>query len=124
MATKLFFSRACEDTADIVVRMLSLAGLRAVRSFDLRSAAALAPDCACPHHGTDQCDCQYMVFLVYDSQRNIATLAVHGHNGYSYVELVDRPAGHRDAELEMTVLQTVAAAEVETPGTTDDAVAL
>lgn len=122
MATKLFFAYPCHETAKVLVKMLSVAGLHAVRSFDLRSAAALTPDCTCPHHGTAQCDCQYMVFLVYGEQRSLATLAVHGHNGGSWVELVDRPAEHRDAGLEQTILQAL-----DTPewlDRSDDAVAL
>lgn len=116
MATRIFFARPCRETADVLVKMLSVAGLRAVRSFDLRSAASLTTDCACPHHGTARCDCQYMVFLVYGEQQSLATLGVHGHNGGSWVELADRPAEHRDAELEQTILQALVPADYDGPG--------
>lgn len=122
MATKLFFDRPCRETADVVVRMLSLAGLRAVRSFDLRSAAALAPDCTCPHHGTTECDCQYMVFLIYGGQQTMATLAVHGHSGHSWVEVTDRPIEHRDTALEQAILEALAGADI--PDGTDHATRL
>ncbi len=124
MATKVFFARPCHETADVLVKMLSVAGLRAVRSFDLRSAATLTADCGCPHHGTSRCDCQYMVFLVYGEQQSLATLAVHGHNGGSWVELADRPAEHRNAELEQAILQALVPAGNDGPGSTDDAIAL
>jgi hypothetical protein len=120
METKLFFAHPSQETANIVTKMLSLAGLRAVRSFDLRSAAALAPDCTCPHHGTNQCDCQYLVFLIYGGQRSVATLAVHGHNGHSWVELTDRPAEHRDAGLEQAILRALAPTGFRATGSADE----
>jgi len=57
-----------ETAAQAATEALTRRGFRVVRSFDLRSA--LAPlaahaDCECPHHGTAQCTCQFVVLLVY-----------------------------------------------------------
>lgn len=34
-------------------------------SFDLPSVLTTPTGCICPHHGTDPCDCQMVVMLVY-----------------------------------------------------------
>lgn len=54
----------CERTATALAATLAQYGYRSERSFDLRTA--LPDDCPCPHHGTDQCTCQYAVLLVYE----------------------------------------------------------
>ena len=78
------------------IRQLDLVGLQVVRSFDLKVARAAHVGCTCPHHGTDQCDCQMIVLLVYGQHDSPATLVVHGHDGQTQIALVDtfeqRPA--------------------------------
>ena len=52
---------------DAVIGALSRHGYYVVRSFDLQNARAHCDDeiCACPHHGTSKCTCQYVVLLAY-----------------------------------------------------------
>ncbi len=54
-----------ETAAQAATEALTRRGFRVVRSFDLRSAMATHADCECPHHGTAQCTCQFVVLLVY-----------------------------------------------------------
>src|SRR5574341_176901 len=54
-----------ETAARAATEALTRRGFRVIRSFDLRSAMAAHADCECPHHGTAQCTCQFVVLLVY-----------------------------------------------------------
>ena len=57
---------SCEQTVSILIATMALHGYRLERSFDLRSALHDHPGCPCPHHGTAQCTCQYVVLLAYE----------------------------------------------------------
>src|SRR5512136_525982 len=74
----------CEEAATQAVQLLSSAGLRVMRSFDLRSARADHAECTCPHHGTAECTCQFIVFLVYGQSGAPVTLVAHGHEGQTW----------------------------------------
>ena len=75
-------------TNQLIQRLVS-AGLQVVRSFDLKAARAAQVDCACPHHGTVQCDCQMVVLLVYEQDSLPFTLVLHGHDGQTQIAFVD-----------------------------------
>ena len=81
-----------------ILRRLDEAGLQAVRSFDLQTARSAHTDCDCPHHGTDLCDCQLVVLLVYGPGMGPATLVAHGSDGRTQIALAyspeQRPEGH------------------------------
>lgn len=80
---------------------LATANLRVVQTFDLNTARHAQEDCPCPHHGTDQCDCQMVVLLVYANATEPATLILHGNDGQTWLSLVehqDRPV-NEDAIL-------------------------
>lgn len=68
---------------------LEQAGLLVIRSFDLKTVRSVQLGCSCPHHGTDQCDCQMVVLLVYDQTTTPVTLIFHGHDGRSQLTLVN-----------------------------------
>lgn len=70
---------------------LAAASLRVVQTFDLHSARHGVGDCSCPHHGTEQCDCQLIVLLVYGSGAEPATLILHGNDGQTWLSIVDQP---------------------------------
>ena len=89
------------------MRQLELAGLQVLRSFDLKVARATHVGCTCPHHGTDQCDCQMVVLLVYGQDEPPATLVIHGHDGQTQIALVDTPYQHPTSHLVETILQAV-----------------
>lgn len=86
-----------EDSGSVVQRLtqsLSYAGLGVTRSFDLQATRAVHTGCACPHHGTSQCNCQLIVLLVYESQSPPTTLVLEGRDGQTWVSLV-HTAGER-----------------------------
>lgn len=65
MNDDLTFNSTGEAAARTATAALTRRGLYVVRSFDLRSALTLNVECDCPHHGTAQCTCQFVVLLVY-----------------------------------------------------------
>ncbi len=82
---------------------LSLAGLRVMQTFDLNTARMNLEDCPCPHHGTDQCDCQMIVLLVYGNAAEPETLIMHGNEGHTWLSLVNTPGQHADSALQKTI---------------------
>lgn len=70
---------------------LSAANLRVMQTFDLHSARHALDDCPCPHHGTEQCDCQMVVLLVYGDGTEPATLILHGNDGQTWLSIVEQP---------------------------------
>ena len=84
-----------ETTAQVVTAALQRRGLRAVRSFDLRSALATGTHrlaavchCGCAYHDTDCCDCQYVVLLVYGSTGVPIAVTVHSRAGLARLDIV------------------------------------
>jgi hypothetical protein len=93
------------------IRRLEQFGLQVVRSFDLKVARAAHVGCTCPHHGTDQCDCQMVVLLVYGQEGSPVTLVVHGHDGQTRIVLVETPEQRPMPQLVSTIKQAILAAD-------------
>jgi hypothetical protein len=90
----------CAIAVDQVAQKLEQAGLQVTRSFDLQMARSTHSHCTCPHHGTERCDCQMVVLLVYGKTGRPATLVAHGRDGVTQVSLVNTPALRPEASLE------------------------
>jgi len=103
---ELVVDRACHEVVPALQGALRAAGLRVEQSFDLRSALANVPSCACPHHGTALCDCQYNVLLVYGQAGMPVSLIVHGHDNRTWIALANCPGAA--AELAAQITQAVA----------------
>jgi hypothetical protein len=84
-----------------------LGGLRSARSFDLRIALTTPTECTCPHHGTEPCDCQMVVMLIYDMRGSPATLVAHSHDGQTWIELVDTPEQRPAPNLAAAITQVL-----------------
>jgi len=74
-----------------IMAALTAANLRVERSFDMQVARLAHTECSCPHHGTEECDCQLVVLLVYDHKSPPATLILHGRDNFTNISLVDSP---------------------------------
>ena len=74
-------------------------GWQVVQSFDLQTARQAHAGCACPHHGTNQCNCQLAVFLIYGAASGPLTLIAHGRDGRTELSLVDDPNSLVDLRL-------------------------
>lgn len=115
MARELVVNRACHEVIPVLQRALRAVELRVEQSFNLRSALAGVPACACPHHGTAHCDCQYNVLLVYGQARMPVSVVVHGHDDRTWIALADCPEGGAVSELVARIMQALAALLVSTP---------
>ena len=80
-----------DEATDWISTKIERAGLRVYRSFDLRSARAVTGTCTCPYHGTEACDCQMVVLLVYQEGSTPATVVLHGHQGRTWILLEESP---------------------------------
>lgn len=106
---------SCEEIVAETLRQLSAAGFHVAQSFDLRSARALFPGCACPHHGTALCDCQYSVLLIYEQAAAPETLIVHGHGVWCRILLADNPSREATSQLASQIAQVLVAAGLILP---------
>jgi hypothetical protein len=97
----------CEEAVIWLQRRLARNGLRALRTFDLQDARLSLEDCPCPHHGTDQCDCQLVVLLVYGKASEPVTLILHGYDGQTWISLADRAGQATDASTVATIQSAV-----------------
>src|SRR3972149_238636 len=97
----------CEEAIEWVARQLGELGLRAVVTFDFQVARIAHTDCPCPHHGTDQCDCQLNVLLIYKTGSKPVTILVHGHDGRTWLSLVNTPQQSVDPRLEALIRKTL-----------------
>ena len=79
----------CDEALLWTKKQLLQAGLRALPTFDLHAARLGLADCPCPNHGTEDCDCQMIVMLVYGNAPEPATLILHGNNGQTWFSLVN-----------------------------------
>ena len=99
-----------ERATNWVRSRLEQTGLHTYRSFDLQSARLGADDCVCPHHGTDACDCQLVVLLVYQDQQNApATVVLHGHQGQTSVKLAEVAS----PEMELVITRALSTTHAE-----------
>jgi hypothetical protein len=107
----LVLEQACEEALEWVIQRIGYAGLRVMRTFDLHETRALMEaahkSCPCPNHGTEQCDCQMVVLLVYSLGHQPVSLVAHGHNGQTWFSVVDTPQQRADPYVETEILQAL-----------------
>ena len=89
----------CDKALQMAKRKLSLVGLRALQTFDLHTARHALHDCPCPNHGTEDCDCQMVIVLVYGNGAEPATLILHGNDGQTWFSMADNPSQRADQTL-------------------------
>ena len=95
----IMLAQPCDDAVEWLSRMANQAGLSVLRTFDLQTARQAQAVCPCPHHGTDQCDCQMVVLLVYHDRREPLALIAHGYEGQTWFSVVDTPQQRADPYL-------------------------
>jgi len=87
----LFVNKACNEAVAEIMQQLVSANLQVLRTFDLQMSRTTFTQCTCPNHGTEQCDCQLVVLLVYRDKLPPTSLVAHGHDGKTWFALVDSP---------------------------------
>ena len=78
-----------------LIQALERQKLRAILTFDFQHARSPHISCGCPHHGTDACNCQYAVLLVYEPQHGYEvyrTITIHGRDEQVWLSLLKKPA--------------------------------
>jgi hypothetical protein len=103
----LSVDQTCGEVLQRVKALLSAAGLRPVQTFDLHAAQLGLRDCPCPNHGTEECDCQMVILLVYGSAPGPATLILHGSHGQAWLSVADDPHAGMDADLTEAIRQAL-----------------
>jgi hypothetical protein len=99
----LILDQTCEQVLAWINEKLPHAGFRVVQTFDLHVARLSHPNCPCPHHGTDDCNCQMIVVLIYGNQGDPATLVIHGQEGTASLSLGIPFNGHTNQHLEVAI---------------------
>ncbi|MFN3742841.1 MAG: hypothetical protein ACK4VW_09255 [Anaerolineales bacterium] len=79
----------CNSALQWTKASLAQVGLRVLQTFDLQSARHAPQECPCPHHGTENCDCQMVILLVYGEHNKPATLLLHGNKDRTWISLVE-----------------------------------
>jgi hypothetical protein len=90
---------AADQALPLITEALARLGLQVLPSFDLQVARAVHTRCDCPHHGSQGCDCQMVVLLLYGQSGAPSALVLHGHRGKTYLSLVDTPQQRPEAGL-------------------------
>ncbi len=80
-----------ETSISLVTEWLSERGMQVECSFDLRIARKANIECTCPHHGTEYCDCQIVVLLIYGEKPGPDTVVAHSQDGRTRFGLVNHP---------------------------------
>jgi len=104
----LVLEQPCDVAVDWLVGQVSRAGLSVRRTFDLQVARHDQAECPCPHHRTDQCDCQMVVLMIYQLERHPIVVTAHGYNGQTWFSVVDTPQQRADPHLESMIRRLVA----------------
>jgi hypothetical protein len=99
--------RPCDEAVPWAARKLEHAGFQTMRTFDLRAARLAHLDCPCPHHGTEQCDCQMVVLLVYQENIPPTTLVIHGSEETSWFYLINTPQQPSGQLLEKNIQEAL-----------------
>ncbi len=108
----LSINQPCDEALQWAKRQLLQADLHPVQTFDLHTARLAMHDCSCPNHGTDECDCQMVVLLVYGKAAEPITLILHGNDGQTWVSIANDPQLQTDAKLITSIQQAL---EIKTP---------
>lgn len=98
---------SCDKALQAAKKKLSQTGLRALQTFDLHTARLAQQECPCPNHGTEDCDCQMVVLMVYGETPEPATLILHGSDGQTRFSIADDPSQRADRKLVASIKQAL-----------------
>ncbi len=104
----LVLEQTCSEALDWLSEQFSGVGLQVVRTFDLQVARETNVECPCPQHGTEHCDCQLVVLLVYKRGHRPISIVAHGYGGQTWFSVVDTPQQRADPRLEAAIRHAIA----------------
>jgi hypothetical protein len=103
----------CDEALPKISKQLKEAGLRTVQTFDLHSAMTGTHGCSCPNHGTEECDCQMVILLVYGDTAEPVTLLLHGNSKQTWISLADSVLQRPNPQLQITIQKVLERKESE-----------
>jgi hypothetical protein len=96
-----------EESIDWTIKRLENAGLQVIRTFNLQEARHSKINCQCPHHDTEECNCQMSVLLIYQAEKSPASLFIHSFQETTGLFLVDTPEQPVDQKLGSIIRETL-----------------
>jgi hypothetical protein len=96
-----------DQALDWLARSLRREGMHVLQTFNLHLNTKLSLDCPCPHHGTEACDCQMVVVLVYAKASLPVTLVLHSSDGQTWLSLVNNPLQRAEASSLLQIEQAL-----------------
>ncbi len=122
MNESLVFNFGSETAIKAVLTTLARRGLYVIRSFDLQSALGAHGGCECPHHGTAQCNCQFVVLLVYGEAflrggeaAEPVVITTHSRDNQTEAKIVHDAATIPDPRLAEEVMAALVEAAMRLP---------
>jgi hypothetical protein len=112
MNESIVFNFDSETATKAAIATLTRHGLHVVRSFDLRSALIAHDGCECPHHGTAQCDCQFVVLLVYGDAAEPVVITMHSRDDRTEARIVRDATTIPDSRLAEVVMAALVEAAI------------
>jgi len=103
----LSVDRSCDETLKWSKEQLIQVGLRPIQTFDLHTARIGLHDCPCPNHGTDECDCQMVVLLVYGNTDTPETLILHGNGETTWLSITNNIVSNATGSITERILTTL-----------------
>jgi hypothetical protein len=103
----LSLNGSCDQALQITRDKLSPAGLWTIQTFNLNTARLGLHECTCPNHGTESCDCQLIVLMVYGDGIGPATIILHGNGGKTWVSVIEDPQQRTDTSLIARIRQAL-----------------
>jgi hypothetical protein len=115
------FDEACDSVMARVQEILESHGLRVLPTFNLQAALDSPAACSCPHHRTSECDCQYVVILVYSPDPEMGPsrlIAAHSYGDQTWLSLLRHTKapnrrGKGDRAFETLLMDALAEAAAE-----------
>lgn len=108
----ILFNFDSETATQSALTSLARHSLYVIRSFDLRSALQPHGGCECPHHGTAQCDCQFVVLLVYGEATEPVVVTLHSRDNQAQARIVHDATTIPDPRLTEEVMAALVEAAI------------
>jgi len=106
-STFLSVDRSCDQTLKWSKEQLMHVGLRAVQTFDLHTARIGLHECPCPNHGTDECDCQMVILMVYGDVDKPETLILHGNGETTWLSITSNITSSAIGSVTDSIMNTL-----------------
>lgn len=97
----------CDNALQWAKVQLADADLRTVQTFDLHDVRSGLHDCSCPNHGTEECDCQMVVLLIYGKPAEPVTLFLHGNDRQTWLSIAEDARQRADPNLLQSIRRTL-----------------